>query len=83
VSKLSVSIAKRASLGFIQNWKTMSDKKDSPSEEEIEEYLDGMVAKGYMESEERDGKKFYRVTLLGKAFAEAKKQKDSEDKDRN
>ena len=62
----------------------MSEKiKELPSEEEIEEYLDNMVAKGYLECEEKDGKKLYRVTVLGNAFFAAKKQKDSEEKNRN
>jgi DNA-binding PadR family transcriptional regulator len=61
----------------------MTEKSDGPSEEEIEEVLDGMVAKGLLTCEVKDGKKIYSLTVLGAALAEAKEQEDSEEKNRN
>lgn len=63
----------------------MTEKEidDTPSEEEIEKVLDGMVVKGLLECEVVDGKKIYRLTVLGAAVADATKQEGSEEKNRN
>jgi len=59
------------------------DDPKVPSEEEIEEVLDGMVAKGLLTCEVKGGKKIYSLTVLGAAMAKATTQEDSEEKNRN
>ena len=43
------------------------------SEEEIEEVLDRMVDEGKLETWEENGKKLYRLTELGKALSNSKR----------
>lgn len=51
------------------------------SEEELEEEMDKLVEKGYMEVKVEDGKKLYRVTSLGRAYAKALRDQESSKKE--